>query len=272
MHYIIYFIYLINLYLLTHKKKYYKTKSYYDEKTIILIKSNKKKPLWVKEEIIKLKAIDKNLSHRIIAEIFNSKFENESVSKTCVGYTLKNYHYEILEMRKNFKNKKPYDVKFNSIWGTDLTFINRQPILGIIEHNSRKCLELIPLRQKSSVAVLKALLTILEKYPKPNAIRTDNEIVFKSKLMKFGLWFLNIRHQTTDLNSPWQNGRIERLFGTFKNTLALSQYDKDDLGYLTYSFQWWYNNIRFHQNLDYETPEYIYQRNINEFYKERYDE
>lgn len=217
--------------------------------------TTKKKPEWVKKKIIRIKAINPKLSHRKIASIFNT-----------------NYDYEVLELRKKFHNKKPYSVKFNFIWGIDLTFINQKPILGIIEHNSRKLISLQSLQQKSSVKILKALLFVLEKYPKPEYIRSDNEICFTSKLMRFGLWFLEIKHQTTDLNSPWQNGRIERLFGTFKSTILFMKYDKENLQYLCHSFQWWYNNIRLHQNLDYKTPEYIYQKNIDKIYNQKQKE
>ena len=72
---------------------------------------------------IAIKAINPKLSHRKIASIFNTNYKNESVSKTYVGYTLKNYQYAILELRKKFHNKKPYDIRFNSIWGVDLTFV-----------------------------------------------------------------------------------------------------------------------------------------------------
>lgn len=154
----------------------------------------------------------------------------------------------------------------------DLTFINQKPILGVIEHNSRKLLTLRTLNQKSSIVILKVLLEILEHYSKPKFIRTDNEVIFKSKLFKFSLWFLGIKHQTTQIASPWQNGRIERLFGTFKNSISLLKYDKNELEYLCYSFEFWYNNIRFHKNLNYKTPEFVYQQNIDELYRNKQKE
>lgn len=256
------------------QKKY--NQSFYTSSNLKFIpfqnSTTKKKPEWVKKKIIRIKAINPKLSHRKIASIFNTNYDYESVSKTYVGYILKNYKYEVLELRKKFHNKKPYSIKFNFIWGIDLTFINQKPILGVIEHHSRKLISLQSLQQKSSVKILKALLFVLEKYPKPEYIRSDNEVCFTSKLIKFSLWFLGIKHQTTDLNSPWQNGRIERLFGTFKSTILFMKYDKEDLQYLCHSFQWWYNNIRLHQNLDYKTPEYIYQKNIDKIYNHKQKE
>lgn len=257
---------------LFQKQKVYKSKLKKQNEKFIPYKtfiSTNKKPLWVKNEIIKIKAINPSLSSRTIANIFNSKFNVQTVGKTYVSYTLKNHEYEILEFRKKFKNRLPFYIKFNTTWGVDLTFINQKPILGVIEHTSRKLLTLKTLNQKSSVVILKVLLEILEYHPKPKFIRTDNEIIFKSKLFKFSLWFLGIKHQTTQIASPWQNGRIERLFGTLKNSISLLKYDKNELGYLCYSFQFWYNNIRFHKNLNYKTPEFVYQQNIDELYKNK---
>jgi putative transposase len=56
-------------------------------------------------------------------------------------------------------------------------------------------------------------------------------------------------------------GRIERFFGTLKATLKILPAELktvDEIPYLLQNFQWWYNNIRMHQNLSYQTPEQIY--------------
>jgi transposase InsO family protein len=49
--------------------------------------------------------------------------------------------------------------------------------------------------------------------------RTDNESNFSSPILTGALWTLGIRHQRTDPFCPWQNGRIERFFGTFKERI-----------------------------------------------------
>ncbi|MCP3994447.1 MAG: transposase family protein, partial [bacterium] len=55
-----------------------------------------------------------------------------------------------------------------------------------------------------------------ECFGKPRCIRTDNESVFTSVLFRLGLRLLGIRHQLTAPFAPWQNGRVERFFKTFK--------------------------------------------------------
>jgi putative transposase len=54
---------------------------------------------------------------------------------------------------------------------------------------------------------------------------------------------------------PWQNGRIERFFGTFKRAISQIQISsKAQLQQAMTEFSFFYNHIRQHQNLGYRTP------------------
>lgn len=57
------------------------------------------------------------------------------------------------------------------------------------------------------------------QYGKPRSVRADNEAMLVSWRFTAVLAMLGIRHQKTDIGCPWQNGRIERLFGTLKERL-----------------------------------------------------
>ena len=149
----------------------------------------RKKPAWVTEEIIKIKALMPAASCRLITLVFNRRFKNrESVGKTYVSYTLRQHLYEIQILRRKIKSRPAYPIPFNKVWGMDLTFVDQKPILGIIEHHSRKSMGLVSLRQKTSVAILQAILALLESAPAPQFIRTDNEACFNSRLLKFAFW------------------------------------------------------------------------------------
>lgn len=92
-------------------------------------------------------------------------------------------------------------------------------------------------------------------YGKPRVIRTDNESCFTSRLFNTVLAALGIRHQTTELACPWQNGRIERLFWTLKQTLDKFRImSRTDLQDMLNAFSLWYNVVRPHQNLGGQTP------------------
>ncbi len=267
-----YFLYHFLSYLSTLLRHYLKPHAYYKkqakdtkESKPYIPYTTQKKPQWVIDEVVRIKVMNPAISHKVISHIFNTTHEDMSIGKTFVGYTLKAHAYEVAILRKELKNRPAHKVKFNQTWGIDLTFVDQQPILGIIEHHSRRVVELIPLRQKRSVTILLALLEVLKHYPAPKQIRTDNESCFTSKLMRFGLWVMGIRHQRIDKNSPWQNGRIERFFGTFKANLSLlPETQSQDLYYLSQSFMWWYNHIRPHMNLEYQRPADVYTQRIDE--------
>lgn len=64
-----------------------------------------------------------------------------------------------------------------------------------------------------------------------------------------------IRHQRSDPGCPWQNGRIERLFGTLKQ--KLNQWEVAGFAALNGSlaeFRFFYNFVRPHQHLGGRTP------------------
>ena len=231
----------------------------------------KAKPDWVKKEIIQLKALMRNEGCRKIAGAFNRQFEfskQMTVGKTFVAKVIREHQYEIQVLHKKIKQAPPKSVARQLIWGVDLTFKqtsdkNMLPILGLVEHHSRKSLTLSALKDKSTITLLGYLFKSIEKYGKPKIIRTDNEAVFTSKLFTLSLWLLGIKHQTTDLHSPWQNGRVERFFGTLKEKLnqwsvdSLEQFNQD-----LHLFQFWYNKVRTHNNLNGKTPEEVW-ANIN---------
>ena len=221
----------------------------------------RKKPTWVIKKVIEHKAFMSDAGCRSIATSFNRQFGGrETVSKSWVYNTVKKHRYEILELRKKFKNKRPRVVQLNRFWAMDMSGKfdldkNNLQILGIIDHGSRASLYLKAIHSKASIHLLRIILDAVEKHGKPQAILTDNEAVFTSKLFKFGLWFLAIKHQCTDVGCPWQNGRVERFFGTLKE--KLNQIDVLDFNHLNLhliDFRFFYNHVRTHQHLDNRTP------------------
>ena len=222
-----------------------------------------KKPEWLKGEIIRLKAIMPQAGCRSIADICNRRFAASckvTVGKTFVHQILQQHDYEIQILRRNLKHAKPKVVPRNLIWGIDLTGktdTNKKlhALFGIIDHGSRALLHLQALQDKTSRTLIACLSKIILIYGKPKIIRTDNEAIFTSKQFSLGLKKPGIRHQRTDPGCPWQNGRIERLFGTLKQ--KLDQWQVPNFAQLNsdlQTFRHWYNHIRPHQNLNCKTP------------------
>lgn len=243
---------------------------------------SKQKPEWIKQEIIRLKAIMPQAGCRSIADICNRRFaasRNITVGKTYVHQVLQQHDYDIQILRRNLKHAPPKVVPRNRIWGIDLTGKtdtqkNLHALLGILDHGSRALLHLQALHNKTSQTLIACIKEVARTHGKPTIIRTDcgrvnakrwgtrrrtlygcNEAIFTSRIFRLGMKQLGIRHQRTDPGCPWQNGRIERLFGTLKN--KLDQWAVQNFVQLNRdlnTFNYWYNHIRPHQNLNGSTP------------------
>ena len=179
------------------------------------------KPKWVKQEIIRLKALMPEAGCRTIAHTFNRRWKARrlmTVSKTYVADTCQRHLYLIYETRRKLKHRVPRPLRRNRVWGCDLlmkTDAEDQPhlALAILDHGSRACLRLQRLSDKSSWRLLQELVQAVQRYGRPYALRTDNEAVLVSRWFRFGLWWLGIRHQRIEPGCPWQNGRVESAIG-----------------------------------------------------------
>lgn len=253
-------------------KRYYGKRKLHQEENPNSFPRHPAKPEWVKKEVIRLKALMPNDGHRKIAFTFNRLHADKremTVGRTFVSYTIRNHHYEIQVLRRKLKHKRPRAVPKHLIWGIDLTgkTISKEKqhaIVGVIEHQSRACLILSALIDKSTIALLRILLDLMEQYQKPKIIRTDNEAIFTSRLFMLVLWLLRIKHQRIEVACPWQNGKTERFFGTLKE--KLNQWELGSFTELNHSlslFRFWYNHIRPHQYLEGLTPAEVWQGKTN---------
>ncbi len=222
--------------------------------------SSRAKPAWVKPAVIALSMHYPQLGSRRLAHAFNLHyFENThvGVGKTFVADTLQAYRLACARRRQAMRLQSASTPPIHAVWGLDFTHMSTHsgPVLGIIDHGSRAILSLEALSNKATITLLRALLNVIEKVGKPQAIRTDNEAVFTSRLFSFCLYCLGIQHQRTKPHCPWQNGRIERFFGTLKRELG-SRFtlDKRPLNLLLHQFAYYYNHHRPHQALNNVTP------------------
>lgn len=222
------------------------------------------KPAWVRREVIRLKALMReDGTCRAIADVFNRRFaaaRHMTVGKTFVAETIRAHCHEILALRRQIRNARPRRVPRNLVWAADLTGkttldARTHAVLGILEHASRAVLRLEALQSKSSWALIARLGDAIRSYGKPHALRTDNERVFTSRAFRLALLLLGIRHQRIDPHCPWQNGRVERFFGTLKRKLDCLCVDSVEvLNRALGDFRFFYNHVRRHHNLDGATP------------------
>lgn len=110
------------------------------------------------------------------------------------------------------------------------------------------------IQRKTSLPLLQLLLTLCRIYGVPKAVQTDNEPCFTSFAFRLGLFWVGIQHRTIDIASPWQNGRIERLFGTFKQAVKQVAIPRSAMVENLEVFRRFYNHVRPHSNLGGKTP------------------
>ncbi|WP_288740004.1 integrase core domain-containing protein [uncultured Rheinheimera sp.] len=229
---------------------------------------NRKKPQWVIDKVLYLAALSGYGAGKV-AELFNQRYNHhgDRVSKTFVYYQMKNQQYQIKVLRRNIKHKPPRAIPINQTWGMDLTTVtlNKQQklVLGIVDHGSRLSIALQELKSKHSDVLLLEICRSIRQFGFPKFIRTDNEKCFTSYMFKLALKLLGIKHQTSDIASPWQNGRIERFFGTFKEKFRQLDFSVCDLQTELDIYQAWYNQIRTHQNLAGLTPAEVWKGKRN---------
>ena len=226
------------------------------------LRRNRAKPAWVIQEVLRLAALSGD-GCRKVEQLFNRLYaarRKMTVGKSFVNYTIRKHRYEVQVLRKQIKNVRPKPVPLNWVWGMDLTGKSDTQgrlhlLLGILDHGSRAALCLEALGNKSSWTLLGHLFLAIGQYGKPRFVRTDNEAVFTSRVFRLALAMLGIGHQTTDLHCPWQNGRVERFFGSLKESLdQLAVASFDALNHALGEYRFFYNHVRSHQNLGGATP------------------
>lgn len=219
-----------------------------------------RKPAWVTAEVLRLKAHMGKAGCRTIAVAFNRLHQNTSIGKTFVAEAIKRNQYQLNCIKRDIRSRAPRTVSINAVWGLDLTFKTDQQhrlnnILGIIDHGSRLAINLSTVINKRSWTILGHLCLAIGKYGKPKAIRTDNENIFNSFVFRTLLKLAGIKHQQTQICAPWQNGRIERLFGTLKPLLKQLEIPNfNALQVALIEFSLFYNHVRPHQHLNGLTP------------------
>ena len=220
----------------------------------------RRKPDWLRLEVLRLKAHMPRAGCRAVAHTFNRLHPGASVGKTFVADLIASHQLEIADLRRHIRSAKPRTVAVNNTWAMDMTFFTddhktTHAAVGIIDHGSRLALRLQVLTRRSSWSLLGHLCLSIAQHGKPRKLRTDNEAVLNSWLFNSFLKIVGIQHQTTQKHAPWQNGRIERLFGTLKPLLRqLVIPSGGALQSALDEFKDFYNHVRPHQNLHGLTP------------------
>ena len=145
----------------------------------------------------------------------------------------------------------------NSLWQIDHSDqkIEGKYVISVIDDCSRKSLAFLPVNSVTTNIVIKLIDDLIKIYGKPKQILSGNGSAYgsKSKHSKFdrGLRKRGIEHIRGAIHSPTTQGKVERLFQTFKREFPFCNSDPE-------SWRMRYNHFRPHTSLDKKTPDEIY--------------
>jgi putative transposase len=163
----------------------------------------------------------------------------------------------------------------NQVWATDITYIKLSGghvyLVAIIDLFSRKTLSWKLSNTLDTEFCLSALEEAIMIYGKPAIFNTDQGSQFTSDAFTDKLKNHKIRISMDGKGRALDNIFIERLWRSLKyEEIYLNEYrSMDDLKIALKKYFNFYNTERFHQSLEYETPDEIYYSVFNEQSKEQ---
>jgi putative transposase len=223
--------------------------------------SSRAKPEWVPDAVVRT-AAHRPISfrtYRKVAASFNRRYRDAGVSvgKDYVGDIIKEHATIVAALHRQWRARPPRHTPVDHTWAMDITGLgdDQTLALGILDHGSRALLNAVPLRRKTACAIARHLIDVIEAFGAPACLRTDNEGMFTSAAMRFVHAWFGIRHQRIQPRHPWQNGRIERFFGTLKQEINAVIDTSLPLSLQLTLFLRYYNEFRPHQALQGRTPD-----------------
>ena len=144
----------------------------------------------------------------------------------------------------------------NSLWQIDHSDqkIKDKYVVSVVDDCSRKSLAFVPVNVVTTNIVLRIIDDLIKLYGKPKQILSDNGSAYglKSKHSKFDIQLRKrgIEHIRGAIHSPTTQGKVERLFQTFKREI---KFCKD-----VEHWRMRYNQFRPHMSLRGKTPDSVY--------------
>lgn len=179
------------------------------------------------------------------------------------------YEQEGLALTKRLKRRihlnpaNPIELSLspNKEWGADfmsdaLVDGRRIRTFNVVDHFNRECKGIIVSHSLPARKVIEIFERMIEKYGKPQKIRTDNGPEFTSKRFQSWLKDRKIKWSKIEKGSPWQNAIVERFNRTYREDILDANlfYNINQAQKITDEWIEDYNEIRPHEALDYQTP------------------
>jgi transposase InsO family protein len=152
------------------------------------------------------------------------------------------------------------------LWGADLTLVfvlGFLPvcILGALDYRGSRLVAFEPLPWPTSAAIARALGAAMDRHGAPAHLLTDRGPVFRAQAVAGLLAARGVRHVLTFPAHPWTNGRIERVFRLFKETVFSRFWlvaSRRQLVRFCRDFRLWHNRDRPHGGWEGRTPDEVF--------------
>jgi hypothetical protein len=211
------------------------------------------------------RVVSASKDHRIDAELQNQGLVKKTYSRQKKSETVirEIIYLAVLNPRKGCRKLADLFNRLHTFTDGETitdTEKNQNPVFGVLDSGTRANLLLETLRNKKSITLLTYLAVLFHLYGKPKIIRCDNEPIFKSGLFRLSLWLQGVKIRYSDVCCPWQNGKIERFFGTFKEAIRQIVVSQASLDVRLAEFRFWYNHVRTHNYLHGKTPAEVWNK------------
>ena len=134
-------------------------------------------------------------------------------------------------------------------------------LLGIVDYHGSRLMALEPLLAPTSRQVARVIDEAIARHGAPKRLLTDNGSVFLAPPVQEVLARFEVTHTRTRPAHPWTNGRIERIWRTFRETLRPHYWlfaSHAHLGRVCADFVVFYNECRPHSAFDGRTPDEVF--------------
>lgn len=209
--------------------------------------------------------ITKEMEERIISIRNKTGFGAEKIEKfVALSHTSINKILKKNKLTEPTKRKKKR-IKYirwqrkhpNSLWQIDHSQqkIKDKWVISVVDDCSRKSLAFAVTNSVTTDIVINLIDKLIKIYGKPKQILTDNGSAYglKSKKSRFDrrLRKRGIEHIRGSVHSPTTQGKVERLFQTFKREFPFCKGDVE-------LWRMRYNHFRPHMSLEDKTPDEVF--------------
>ncbi|MHB8878714.1 MAG: transposase [Myxococcaceae bacterium] len=180
---------------------------------------------------------------------------------------IRNQHLVVeLQQAERWRRRRIKVKRAGELWGIDFTLVwvlGFFPawVLGVIDYQGSRLVAFERVAWPTSSEVTRVLSGAFAELGAPERLLSDNGPQFRSEGFESFLSVNGVRHAFIRPGHAWTNGRIERIFRTFKETVAALVWLVDgraQLDRFCSDFLVWHNRDRPHSSWGGRTPDEVY--------------